>query len=222
MIASKDGKNLYICPHCSQKCKGKQALAAHITKRHKGEKGQAANKIVRFIQNEKTLSGMLKAVAKQLETGGDIQFSEEFTQELRIQDAKMQLAIRLLAYDKIKKTLQTSAQISKISDTIAERFGKDIDLEKTPIQVLMRIRESLDRGLDRDMQFLREVSGFRPSENDDGVILEFIHAITQMHRDVNGKNENEKKPSSLGIIPSDPQERENVRRILQLPKGKVG
>lgn len=161
---------------------------------------------------------MLRAVAKQLEEqNGDIEFSDEFKTELRIQDAKMQLAIRLIGYDKIKKALQTSSQIGEISDAIARRFGTEFDLEKTPIQILMRIRENLDRALERDLDFLREISGFRSSESDESIILQFIQAITQMNRSVAVK-EGSVSSTPIGLIPSDPQDRENVRRILQLPQ----
>ena len=212
----KKEKPLCVCPQCGKKCKGRQALSSHISKAHPGDRSLVSERIVSFVKNEKNLSGMLRAVAKQLEEqNGDIEFSDEFKTELRIQDAKMQLAIRLIGYDKIKKALQTSSQIGEISDAIARRFGTEFDLEKTPIQILMRIRENLDRALERDLDFLREISGFRSSESDESIILQFIQAITQMNRSVAVK-EGSVSSTPIGLIPSDPQDRENVRRILQL------
>jgi hypothetical protein len=222
-MAEKKGRGFYerklvICEYCKRSFRGAQALSRHVNKEHLQQIKSMNEKMLSVIGNERNLSKMLKIIADQLETiGGSFEFTPEFKREMTAQDAKIQLALRVVAYSKIRKCLELTSQIETISQAIKKRFGQ-VQLESLQLSELLRIREDLEKSLHRDIEYLKQVPGFNADTNS-----QLIERLLDSLSSFGGRYvaRSAQSVSISGIIPQDPFRREQIRKAISIVPDQV-
>jgi len=204
------------CPYCGRTFKGIQARNKHVNSKHADKSEQTNIKLADLATSGSTLVDMLKTITERLESSEPIVLPREFIDELRIQDAKLQLGVRIVAYKKLARIFKSLSQVEVLDGIIDDKLADTEMLKKTTTEYVMKLKAGVERQLTSDLDFLERVSGLTRGA-DDFVITKLIDALASVGRDLQLV-----RASTEGdIIPDDPRQREALRQKLTVCKSVI-
>jgi len=220
---SKNKRGLYQrkelkCQICGKVCRGRSALAVHFKAKHNSE--SRLSDLAKEVNPKGGLGDMLRKAANWIELGHHAQgIPDGFFVEIEKQDAKIELSLRVIAFEKMRRLLTQSQDLSKVDKKVSEKIEKlmEADLAEVELSELLECRRHIIASVKSEVDYLRQVTGLRAT---DGRTL-LMRLLENIELGVSEKPVESNSQTSLSI-PHDPVEREAMRRQVQAQVKRAG
>lgn len=149
-----------FCPFCDYTCQRASVMARHINRSHEGKKSGEKHALMNILEKSKSIPAMLHATADFLASGDifDGTVPKEVMEELRKEDVKVQIALRIIAIAKIQRVFG----LSKIQDRVdkelrAKLNKKDWKEKETPVS-LVELSRKVQNQISSEIEVLQDMS----------------------------------------------------------------
>jgi len=217
-----DKRGLYTretckCPYCGRVCKGKQSLSKHVNSAHSDQSTQMIERVVELAKDTQSLKQAFKSLSDVLEEGGSFDLPPTYIEELHRQDAKVQLGVRIMRCESLRRSLVKCISLSELDKRLRSVISDDSVLgSMSPIE-LSKLISDVERSVKMEREFLA-------STEEAGAVGEFTVSRLVDSLGEAGKN------LALGsvnavpnddLVPDNPREREKLRREVLTFKQRV-
>jgi len=201
------------CPFCKAKYKSQSALHVHIQNKHKTEANLTSHNLIKVLESKKTVSDMLVAVSEWIQSGN--MYSETLPVQvvnfLRKEDARLQLALRMIAILKVQRVLDLNTKVTDLDSLYREKMNKPEWRDQVDLDELARRIDFLHNNMRDELAFLKEISQLNQIDLA-GVIDKLTQAFGTAAFD--GKATGVVNTPSGVRLPESAPERELLRRLI--------
>ena len=209
---AEDDQELITCPLCKLSFQGRKAISNHLKFTHPEASGYLPAELSKRLAGKKTLPEMLREVLIWIAKGPASGLSQEVIAQLEENDAKIHVALRVIASERLRRSVKLLISLQALDREIAKRFTAK-KLEGVKTVDLVSMRESLSKQIDADTQFLKEVALMLQAPS--GVVTNrlvqvfgTIHETTMTQKTITDGDQ-------TYTIPETPREREELRKDVQ-------
>lgn len=196
------------CPYCEYKTVRMSVMARHMNSKHPDLAKNPAGALVRILDGKDDIPDMLRAVAHWLDNSSSLagKLPSNIVDWLKKEDAKVQLALRVIAVVKVNRVMQLINHVDTLDKVFKTKIEDPAWSKTATLDEVMMVNERISAAMSRELRFLREMS-----QLGDVDISSTVDKLLQAFGSAGGGAAFELRGVSL---PNDPQQREQIRSIL--------
>lgn len=208
-------KNSYHkCGLCTKKYLSAQSLENHLLKEHTGVAAPAS--LMELIEKHQSASEVMRAAADWLEqsTGRDGALTPEAAEQVRREDARIQLILRLIAAKKIDRAFTVDHTFHDMFTLIRRKLQGEWKEKASPSEI-MGLVERMQSLQHEELLFLKEIA-LLGEVNLGGLLEQLVRAVSGTSAKRLGMGKGGGTMAATGSIPARPDQRERLRRTARL------
>lgn len=202
------------CPYCGYTCSRASLMSRHMNSKHSDLKKNPAQALVKILDGKDSIPDMLHATAHWLDNASSLEghLPADMVEWLRKEDAKVQLALRVIAVVKVHRVMQLISYVADADTLFGEKFKDEKWRKDASVHDIKRMADSLSESMAQELKFLKEISTLGQVNVSD-VVDKLVQAFgaTALTKSAGKVTAFELRGLTL---PADPAEREVFRNIL--------
>ena len=206
-----DNRLAIKCKFCGRSMKGRTAFVNHVTSAHADKLENTTVGLAKILEGQTDVAAMLRSVSEWIMKGSSFDgiLPDKVIDYLKREDARIQLALRMIAVLKVHRVLDLNERLDQLDGIFKEKIdNREWREAATPQSVSNLIRE-VQETIQKDLTFLKEISQ-----------LGQINIADVIDKLVSGFGSAKESSISVAMtatginLPKDSMKRESLRQVL--------
>lgn len=204
----------YTCMFCDYKSKRPDWLAKHMETKHAGMRARVPQTLLDVVENQESAADVLRAVADWLQTnlGADGALKPEVVAQIKREDARIQLALRLIAAFNINNAFSSEKKMAELERFMWAKLNERKFKREAQPQELLGLLERLQDLQQKRLRFLGEIAELG-EVNFPALIDRLTRAISESAKPVSMTGGS--MASAGAFVPARADQRERLRRTAR-------